>query len=213
MKNAGKDFEKQWQDSCKIFKSYFLRLVDSNKFGFGDQTRFTPENKCDAIQYAIPFMMMLELKSTKGTGVSFNPKRPWEKIKGKTPSIKPNQVSSLAEASCYNGIIAGLIINFRERSTKTKEFGNETFFVHVNDFLDFAENTDKSSISREDCEKIGLLIPQTKKISKYTYHIDLFEKNVIQDCIDKGRIDLPSIQKILDYIGSESLSIQDTITK
>lgn len=203
--NAGKDFEKQWQDSCKKFKSYFLRLVDSNKFGFGEQTRFTPENKCDAIQYATPFMMMLELKSTKGSGISFNPKRPWEKIKGKTPSIKPNQVSSLAEASCYNGIIAGFIFNFRERSTKTKEFDNVVFFVEINDFLEFVENSDKSSISREDCQEIGIQIAQTKKISKYTYHIDLFERMVIKHCIEKKKIDLPAIQKTIDDIRGVAL--------
>jgi hypothetical protein len=200
MKNAGKDFEKQWQDSCKLYQRYFIRLVDSNKFGFGEETRFTPENKCDAIQYSPPIMIMLELKSSKGTGIGFNPKRPWEKIAGKTPSIKPNQVSSLAEASCHNGIIAGLIFNFRERETKTKKFDNETFFVEINDFLEFAEKNDKSSISREDTEKIGIKVEQKKKISKYTYEIQRFEKDVIQKCVESKRVDLGKIKETIEEL-------------
>lgn len=104
-----------------------------------------------------PILYLLEFKSSKGTSFSFT-----EKI------IHKHQIEDLKKASIYENIIAGFVFNFRKY--------NETYFVHIDDFIDFKENSGKKSINRDDCEKIGLKINQTLKRTRFLYHIGTFIK-------------------------------------
>ena len=127
--------------------------------GFTQTTRtFTPKNPCDAIMFKNPVMYLLELKSTKGTSFSFS-----DKI------IKQHQIDDLTKASTYNGLLPFFIFNFRKY--------NETYGIHITDFIKFKDSTTKKSINRDDCIKIGILIEQKIKKVKYHYRIDKFVKD------------------------------------
>ena len=163
-KNEGKEFEKQFKDSVPE-NIYFLRLKDVFS-GFKNDTRsFTPSNPCDAIMYQYPIFYMIEFKSTKGTSFSFD-----EKI------IKQHQIDDLYKASQYKGIISGFIFNFRNT--------NKTYFIHINDFIEFKKNSGKKSINEKDCIQIGILIRQTIKKVKYHYYIETFIKESQEKYLD-----------------------------
>lgn len=49
--NKGKLFEQQVRKSCLKDGLLYVNLPDSNKFGFGEQTRFTPDNPFDCLVY------------------------------------------------------------------------------------------------------------------------------------------------------------------
>jgi len=177
-KNEGKKLEEQWKNSCAKYDTYLLRLIDSNKFNSGDKsnlaTRFTPENKFDVLMQSFPFVWSLELKSSNGRALSFNGSTPTVKEKGKTFDIKPHQVSGLLEASTSDGNIAGLLLNYREEAKSRETFSNELFFIEINDFIRFAQNCGKRSISRSDAKCIGISIPMKKLRTNYTYNINSF---------------------------------------
>lgn len=200
-KNAGKEFENQWKESFSKTPYLFVRLVDANKWVNSEESRFTPQNPYDSFQHTIPFAFTLELKSTNGTGFSFNPKKPYEKPKTKkTLMIKPNQVKELLKTSEKEGVISGLILNFRPRKLKNKTTENATYFIHIKDFVKFAEENDKSSINEEDCKHIGLLIEQKIKKVKYTYNIMKFANDAMHMCFQKGHLNSEVVEKIRKWL-------------
>lgn len=171
-KNEGKRFEEDFQKSCEDF--LYVRFQDSNKFGFGNATRFTMESPCDCFLYSYPNLFFFELKSTQGTSLSFVPNTPWEKEKGdkKTYMIKAHQVRSLLEFSKKEGVEAGLVINLRERETKTTKRVNATYYLDINKFIEVATSeVDKKSISAQEVEKYGILLGCQKKKVRYTYNV------------------------------------------
>lgn len=187
--NAGKQFERDWQDSYKGTGFFYMRLKDAPKWVRGQGATFTPSNPCDAIQFSPPFLWLLELKSTGGTSISFNKGKPWEKS-NRTVMIAPSQVRELMSASKHFGVIAGLVLNFRERRTKTSHRENCAYFIHIADFIKWAEaNPNKGSINIADCEAIGVQIECTKKRVRYHYHIAEFADLVIAKLVNSGTID------------------------
>ncbi|MNW54199.1 hypothetical protein D3C74_317920 [compost metagenome] len=201
-KNAGKVFEECWKNSYEKLPIYYLRLLDTAKWNRGAQSSFTPENPYDSLQFKMPFMWLLELKSTSGSSVSFYPNRPYEKSKKHKGNvmIKPNQVKSLMKAVETEGIIAGFIINFRERKLKTISYSNETFFVHIMDFIKFVEKTSKSGINREDCKKIGLKIDSKLKKVNYTYDVKGFTEISPKVYLERGHINREALQLAKSWI-------------
>ena len=175
-KNEGKRFEEDFQKSCEDF--LYVRFQDSNKFGFGNVTRFTLESPCDCFIYDYPNMFFFELKSTEGTSLSFVPNHPWEqvKVKGekkKSDMIKPHQVKSLIDFSKSEGVEAGLIINLRERQTKTTFRPSRTFFLEINKFVEIATSVkDKKSISADEIVKHGMEIEGNKKVTRFSYNVE-----------------------------------------
>ena len=58
------------------------------------------------------------------------------------------------------------------------------FFVEINKFKDFTENNDKKSISYEDCNNIGIIVPSLnvgKRVVKYKYQIKELLVLIIED--------------------------------
>lgn len=164
--NTGKIFEQEIHDSIKKYNKehgdivYYHRVKDpaSSFGGGGGNTRFSMKNEYDLILYKYPTFFALELKSNGGTSFSFSRNDKLEKGK----DIKYSQISSLIEADCYPGTVAGLILNFRKY--------NETYFVRISDFCRFKMGTEKKSINREDVLKLNpILIPQTLKKVKYDF--------------------------------------------
>ena len=166
--NTGKIFEQEVHDSIKKYNRehgdvvYYHRVKDpaSSFGGGGGNTRFSMKNEYDLILYKYPIFFALELKSNGGTSFSFSRNDKLEKGK----DIKYSQISSLIEADCYPGTVAGLILNFRKYS--------ETYFIRITDFCRFKIGTEKKSINREDVLKLNpILIPQTLKKVKYDFDI------------------------------------------
>lgn len=168
MKNLGKEFEKIIKESAKKNELYFLRLQDNLKFGGKvEGARFTQKSPYDGILFNPPKLYCLELKSVGGTSLSY----------GDKPScnIKNHQIKSLNEASVYKNIIAGFLIQFREREVKTYKREETVFFINIIDFDNFIKNNDKKSISFNDCKKIGIEIPKInigKRKIRYIYDLE-----------------------------------------
>ena len=164
--NTGKIFEQEIHESIKKYNKehgdivYYHRVKDpaSSFGGGGGNTRFSMKNEYDLILYKYPIFFALELKSNGGTSFSFSRNDKLEKGK----DIKYSQISSLIEADCYPGTVAGLILNFRKYDA--------TYFVRITDFCRFKMGTEKKSINREDVLGLNqILIPQTLKKVRFDF--------------------------------------------
>ncbi|MCY9591446.1 hypothetical protein PC41400_14370 [Paenibacillus chitinolyticus] len=197
--NEGKKFEKNYENSVNSTSHFFLRLKDAPKWLRGSSATFTPENPCDGIQYAAPFLWLVELKSTKGSSISFNPERPEEKPRNKTTHvmIKAHQVKSLMKFATKDGLIPGFIFNFRERGTKTKYYPPETFFVHIYDFVKWTRNSKKSGINRDDCRTIGFPIQTT--LDK-DYDICKFIDDSLPSFISRGYLKIEFLKSVVNRL-------------
>jgi hypothetical protein len=211
--NEGKQFEEDWKGSYAKTPFFYMRLRDGAKWVQGQGASFTPENPCDAIQHTMPFLWLLELKSTKGASVSFHPVTqdggaPWIRPKDKAErDIKSNQVKELMTAATYDGVIAGFVFNFRERVLKSKTVPAVTYFVHINDFTEYAVATGKSSISQDDCEKIGVWIPHERKKVHFRYDLAHFIDAAVLTYIKRGYIKTESLKALKQWI---SLLVSDS---
>ena len=167
--NEGKRFENSWQssvpDTCFIY-----RLNDNaGSFGGGDNLRFATSNICDYFMHddTLNTMYALELKSTKNNTMTY-----WREdfdIKGKKQSfmIKKNQILGLQKASKHR-IVCGFILNFRETT-------NNTYFIMIDEFIDYTSTLDKKSINENDVLNMNpILIEQTLKKVNYKYNVGKF---------------------------------------
>ncbi|MCA1027079.1 Holliday junction resolvase RecU [Cytobacillus kochii] len=171
MSKEGKQFEEDLKKSASDQSIFFYRIKDVNPMFLKANTAVS-KNDFDCFIYKKPNLFPVELKSTKAKSVSFS-----EKI------IKKHQIKALENASKYDGLVAGFIFNFRA-------YDNSTYYVPINEFLKYkyiAENqikehtykakVNKSSISLDICEEIGIEISNVKKKVRYRYYINsLLEK-------------------------------------
>jgi penicillin-binding protein-related factor A (putative recombinase) len=167
-------FETAWKDSIPK-DVYYLRIKDP-AIGFNQEDnseqnnnnndtnskkfkpRFSPTNPYDAFMYCYPNLFLLELKSAKDDRFSF---------KGSSAMIKEHQIEELTKAAIHKGIIPGFLFNCRKN--------NQTYFLHINDFNKFTNETDKSSINKQDIIKYGAIevIGKIKKV-KYRWYVGEF---------------------------------------
>ena len=122
--NEGKKFEQQFKKSLLKDEFYVLRIPDPpQSFNMSDkQLRFSNKNPYDLIAFKDSTLYCLELKSNNSTSFSIQTSKD---EKGK--DIKLHQIEGLKEASEYENIIAGFILNFRKI--------NKTYFIDINTFL------------------------------------------------------------------------------
>jgi penicillin-binding protein-related factor A (putative recombinase) len=174
-KNTGKNFEEELKTSAAEQGVFFYRIKDVNPMFLKPNTRVS-KNDFDSFIYKKPNLFPVELKSSGQRSISFD-----EKI------IKQHQIGALKEAVEYDGLIAGFIFNFRE-------YDNFTCFVHINDFLEiqelsqkqinkhrFKSKLNKSSIGLDICKEVGIEIHNMKKKVKYRYYI----KKLLEELIEK----------------------------
>ena len=187
MSNAGKDFEKDFKDSYEKTSYTCIRLVDSAKWLQGSGSKFQASNIADFIVLTSPYMWVLELKSTKGSSISHTPyvegvSAPWEKPKNDTTQvmIKANQVKSLMKLTKKPYVIPGFLFNFRERALKTKTIPHQTYFVHINDFINYAQESKASSIGVDTCRDIGIPLDGIVKKVNYKYDVEKLTKDVVE---------------------------------
>lgn len=115
-------------------------------------------------------MTAIELKSTQGS-LTF-----WRSdfdLDGKKHSynIKKNQILGLQKWDKYL-MNCGLVFNFRNKD-------NRTYFVYINDFIQYTNELNKKSINIEDVMKMNPIeINAELKRVNYRYDIDNFLKTI-----------------------------------
>ena len=164
MINIGKRFENNFRDSVSDDILYY-RLKDSaQSFGNSNHLRFSSKNPFDCLLYKSPSLFALELKSVGTSSISF------ERSKDEKGIIHYHQIQGLNEWGKHEGVIAGLILNFRHKD------GNENcYFVHIQDFVNMVQTLDKKSFNEKDlCNYNPLIIKSEKKKVNYRYDISKF---------------------------------------
>lgn len=160
MQNPGKLFENDFKQSIPQ-ECWIYRLRDNaSSFSNGTNTRFSSNNICDFILLddLTKTLFLIECKSTKSTSMPFT-------------MIRENQINGLLEASKHN-LIAGMIVNFRNQD-------NDTFFLSISEYKNMVENLNKKSFNIKDLRNVNAIrIGSTKKLTRYTYHISDFIKEV-----------------------------------
>lgn len=168
--NAGKRFENSFKTSVPD-EMYFHRIADPPQ-SFGQDSsklRFSPKNPFDAMLYSFPCLIPLELKSIENGSLTF-----WrEDFEGKSFNIKKHQIEGLKKASLVKGVIAGFAINFRKT--------NNTYFLHIDDFINMTTSLTKKSINENDVANNGgfIIESEIKKVN-YKYNIRKFVHDVQQ---------------------------------
>lgn len=141
-KNVGKRFESDVSSSVPS-DIFVHRLRDSaQSYNNSKNTSFTWNNECDFFIYRTPFMFAVECKSTKykSMGVQF------KKDDNDSSMIKHHQIESLKKMSCYNGVFAGFLFNFRDEKNNCER----TYWQEINDFCNMMIQIDKKSFNELD---------------------------------------------------------------
>lgn len=162
--NSGKVFEQQFIKSLPD-SFYKLRLHDSaSSFGQDSKSvRFSMKSPFDFVLYHFPIMYCLELKTTKSTSFSF------ERCKEEKKEIHYHQIEALKSAQSNRGIVSGFVLDFRN---------GDTFFMSINDFCKFMDESSKKSINQNDCIHYGAILINKQKLKvHYKYDLEkLFSK-------------------------------------
>ena len=143
--NAGKQFEKDIQKSCKKQNIFFLRLQDAGGWSNADNTRFTPKNLCDCIMHYGEKTLLVELKSHKGKSI---------------PKAAMKQLEGLSKINS-KGVQALFILNFRELG--------ETYILEARQVTLCLQY--RKSVDVGFCRKHGTLIEAKKLIKNYEYNL------------------------------------------
>ena len=165
-KNPGKKFEDNIKQSCNKKDIFFYRIKDVYiPYHIPQKLRQqikVPINEYDNFIFGKGHLFPCELKSTGQKSFSFD-----EKI------IKNHQINNLLKASQYEQIIPGFIFNFRN-------YENKTYFIHINDFVDFKNKAERKSIPMDICEEFGIEIENEIKKTNYFYYIEEFINKAIE---------------------------------
>lgn len=156
----GKLFEQDIKNSAEKQGLYFLRLKDSSQsFEQMNQIKggYSWNNPYDCLIYGENKLFAIEMKSTKESNISFK-------------MIRDNQINGLLKAKSYN-ICAGFLFNFRDDENKNSN-DNVTYWMPINNFMNFKNNTNKKSINKNDiCDFGGVVLTQKLKRVRYEYDI------------------------------------------
>ena len=144
MINEGKRFEQDFTKSCNFFT---YRLKDTAGWQKSEQTRFSSSNLCDMIAFKDSRMLLIELKSCGGTSM------PYDNIK---------QLESMNKVS-YDGVYPIFILNFR--------CVDRTYVLKASKLMELRETMGKNSINHLDAALHGVLIPQNKKRTRWSYDL------------------------------------------
>ena len=154
MKNPGKMFEEDFKNSCPF---WIEKEKDNIMFSQNNNTRFTMTSNYDFRIFTGKTLFLLELKSTKQESLPFSAFK-------KTKSY--DQLKELHKNCNYKNTKAGAIINFRSE--------NKTYFIETYELLYLRSSSPRKSISIDDCEAKGKIIPQELKRIRYKYNFTIF---------------------------------------
>lgn len=167
--NEGKRFENAF---VKSIPDYVLvkRLNDNaSAWSGGNNTRFASNNECDYILFDDHTRTFygLELKTTKEKSLTFWKEDFEDKAKKQHFQIRKCQIIGLQKWSKHFGVF-GFVINFRS-------IDNRTYFVTIDDFLDYTSTLSKKSINIDDILKMNPIEIENKLIrTNYRYNIEKF---------------------------------------
>lgn len=157
--NTGKKFEENFKNSVPedIFYYRFRDGTSNWKNQDKSNTRFQLQNMCDCMMFDSNLLYFLELKSHEGKSLPLS-------------AIRENQIKSLLEASKYDNIIAGLVVNFTDVQ--------ETYFMPINMAEKWFYNGVRKSIPLAEFRDNCLPINSYKKKVNYHYLIGEFTDKV-----------------------------------
>ena len=161
MKNIGKKFEEDFIKSVPA-DLFLHRIKDGSARTdkFGNMIRLKNNNLCDFILYNGNNLYLLELKTVKNKSMSFNNIAQDEKK-------QLEKLEKLLNETKKKNTKAGYLINFRSEES--------TYYIPINEILDFYNKTCKKSINITDVELLDSeKVPQIRKRVRYTYNLDLF---------------------------------------
>jgi len=157
----GKKFESAIQNSAKYYNIYCERIKDSAS-SFGQDsgfTKYTVKNPYDFFFFYNRAFFPSELKSTEMTSISIQREK---KAKGKM--IKLNQIEGLSKGIKHEYIFPHFLLDFRVT-------GN-TYYLRIEDFLRFLNDSEKKSINEKDViEYGGFIVDKTLLRSNYRYYL------------------------------------------
>lgn len=168
--NEGKKFEEDWKKSFDKINAYFFRIKDSAASFGGGNTSFTRSNPYDCFVLYEGFFCPMELKSTKGTSFSFEK----EGSGNGNKLIKESQIFGLYEANKFKNVRAGFIFNFRDVYN--------TYYLDINNFMEFYNSTNKFSINEKDIiEHKGVLVENKLLKVRYRYNVEKLLQQIIME--------------------------------
>jgi recombination protein U len=149
--NAGKQFEAEIKNSVPdgVFFYRFRDGTGNFSGGKNENVRFQQSNICDCMMYN-KNLYLLELKSHAGKSLPLS-------------AIRENQIKELSKVETYEGIIAGLLINFRDIE--------KTYFVKIDNILYFMAHEERKSIPVSWCEQWGTEIKGRKLRVHYRWDL------------------------------------------
>ena len=167
-RNVGKQFEDMIRKSIPDYALLYRIPDPAQSFGKSSKTRFSLKPPFDFIIWDSHKrnLFALEMKTVGGKSISF------ERTKDDNGDIHFYQISGLSSWSKYDGIICGLVIEFREIET--------TIFIDIENFKQLMDEIPKKSFSFHDLTEYNVpytVISQTKARTRYTYDIDSFLKS------------------------------------
>ena len=169
MKNAGKQFESDFQKSVPCY-CFCHRLKDTaQSYNSSDKTKFSWDNPCDFFIFSSTSHLFyaLELKSTKYKSMTYAKSKEEDKGKNKK-MIKYHQIESLRELSQYNGIYAGFLLNFRDEKNECER----TYYIDINRFDTMCKRVGKGSFNEIDLiQNFALKVNGQKKRVHYRWDI------------------------------------------
>ena len=172
MKNTGKRFE---EDIAKSVPDYVLlhRLPDPpQSFGGSSNLRFSNKNPFDFILWdsKAKILYALEMKTVQEKSISF------EREKTDKGKIHKHQIDGLNKWNEYDGVISGFVIEFRQIE--------KTIFIDIDSFNKILVLITKKSFNIQDLDDNNihyLVIPQTKKRTRYMYDIEYFLERISEE--------------------------------
>ena len=171
--NSGKRFEEDFAKSVPQY-CFLHRLKDTaQSYNNSKTTRFTWDNPCDFFMFDsnTHLFFAIECKSTKFKSMNFQV----DENDKSTKMIKYHQLKSLVDMAKYNGIVAGLFINFRGENDDNQRL----YFVRIDNFYKMINQINKASFNEIDLIMYGsaIKIQGAKKRTRYAWDIDGFLKS------------------------------------
>ena len=155
MINNGKRFEDNIRKSVPEDYFYYRLRDNQNNWNRGTGIRFAITNMCDCIVFNGEYLLLMELKNTKGKSLPFD-------------RIRKNQLEELLLQEYKLNCKPCLLINFEELE--------ECYYMPIQLIDELIRKNERKSISIEECRLFGLRVESKKLRTNSKYNIKkLFE--------------------------------------
>lgn len=165
MINQGKIFEQDFRESCKKQNIFIMRINDTYYTAKQyDPKAFVPAQTCDYILHYNGTLFMTELKSSEKKYMTIE--------RDKAGMIKKHQYEQMSRNENTNE--HGLFVLQFLRDTDDEI----TYAMKITDFMDFLDESDKSSINMLDVvQHGGIVVEQAVRRTRKHYNIkDMLDK-------------------------------------